>query len=296
LFFHHSIVAVKFATYLLAALNDGGAERRNIATSRASVSRMHLGLYKRMTRRRKLLLFELTLFALFPTAGKACLVCCGRHAAASILRLPPPFSSSSSTILFETNAAALTGQRQQQQQQLCHIPREVVSETRRDDTTIVTSLASLSSYAQNTDWKHLFAGNDSFLLNNLGENDKEENNQSNQKNEGRDATVEESDNSTGKNGEKSKDTIQEKVAEEVSMTAAMVASIGFYKRFISPLLPPACRFFPTCSQYGVQAIQEFGPCQGGILTAWRLLRCSPFGGKGYDPPKWPPVFYTYSSY
>lgn len=80
------------------------------------------------------------------------------------------------------------------------------------------------------------------------------------------------------------------------MTTAMVSSIGFYKKFISPLLPPACRFVPTCSQYGVQAIQEFGPAKGGLLTAWRIMRCSPFGGKGYDPPKWPPVFYTYSSY
>jgi putative membrane protein insertion efficiency factor len=80
------------------------------------------------------------------------------------------------------------------------------------------------------------------------------------------------------------------------MSAAMIASIGVYKNFISPLLPPACRFLPTCSQYGVQAIEEFGPCQGSILTAWRLLRCSPIGGKGYDPPKWPPVSYWYSSY
>lgn len=81
-----------------------------------------------------------------------------------------------------------------------------------------------------------------------------------------------------------------------AMTTGMVAAIGFYKQFISPLLPPACRFVPTCSQYGVQAIKEFGPTKGGILTAWRLLRCSPIGGKGYDPPKWPPVPFTYSSY
>lgn len=83
---------------------------------------------------------------------------------------------------------------------------------------------------------------------------------------------------------------------EVEVTAAMVASIGFYKKFISPLLPPACRFLPTCSQYGVQAIEQFGPTKGAILTAWRLLRCSPIGGRGYDPPKWPPVAYNYGSY
>lgn len=80
------------------------------------------------------------------------------------------------------------------------------------------------------------------------------------------------------------------------VSSAMVGAIGFYKTFISPLLPPACRFLPTCSQYGVQAIEEFGPTKGAILTAWRLLRCSPFGGKGYDPPRWPPVHYTYGSY
>lgn len=80
------------------------------------------------------------------------------------------------------------------------------------------------------------------------------------------------------------------------VSAAMVGTIGFYKNFISPLLPPACRFLPTCSQYGVQAIEDFGPEKGVILTAWRLLRCSPFGGKGYDPPKWPPVAYNYGSY
>ena len=89
---------------------------------------------------------------------------------------------------------------------------------------------------------------------------------------------------------------EEKETTAQPMTTAMIASIGFYKRFISPLLPPACRFLPTCSQYGVQAIEQFGPTKGAILTAWRLLRCSPLGGKGYDPPRWPPVGYQYSSY
>ena len=85
-------------------------------------------------------------------------------------------------------------------------------------------------------------------------------------------------------------------SDKGGMSTAMIATIGVYKNFISPLLPPACRFLPTCSQYGVQAITEFGPGKGSILTAWRLLRCSPVGGKGYDPPKWPPVSYTYSSW
>jgi putative membrane protein insertion efficiency factor len=91
-----------------------------------------------------------------------------------------------------------------------------------------------------------------------------------------------------------KDTV--KADDENNVSSAMIATIGIYKNFISPLLPPACRFVPTCSQYGVQAIQEFGPTKGVILISWRLLRCSPIGGKGYDPPKWPPVPFTYSSY
>jgi putative membrane protein insertion efficiency factor len=85
-------------------------------------------------------------------------------------------------------------------------------------------------------------------------------------------------------------------AGEEVMSESMIMAIGFYKQWISPLLPPACRFLPTCSQYGVQAIKEFGPTKGTILTAWRLARCSPFGGRGYDPPRWPPVSYTYGSY
>jgi len=84
--------------------------------------------------------------------------------------------------------------------------------------------------------------------------------------------------------------------EDNATSALMIGTIGFYKKVISPLLPPACRFVPTCSQYGVQAIEKFGPTKGCVLIAWRLLRCSPIGGKGYDPPKWPPVPFQYSSY
>lgn len=84
--------------------------------------------------------------------------------------------------------------------------------------------------------------------------------------------------------------------EENFMTSSMITAIRFYKQWISPILPPACRFLPTCSQYGVQAIKEYGPTKGALLTAWRLARCSPFGGRGYDPPRWPPVAYNYGSY
>lgn len=59
--------------------------------------------------------------------------------------------------------------------------------------------------------------------------------------------------------------------------------IRFYQRLISPLLPPACRFWPTCSSYAAQAITVHGLVKGGYLTARRLLKCHPFHPGGYDP-------------
>lgn len=56
-----------------------------------------------------------------------------------------------------------------------------------------------------------------------------------------------------------------------------------YQRFISPLLPPSCRFEPTCSQYGYEAIAKHGLVKGGVLTVWRICRCNPFCRGGYDP-------------
>ncbi|MGO9515467.1 MAG: membrane protein insertion efficiency factor YidD [Candidatus Korobacteraceae bacterium] len=56
-----------------------------------------------------------------------------------------------------------------------------------------------------------------------------------------------------------------------------------YKRFISPMLPHACRFVPTCSEYAMEAVESHGVLRGSVLAAARLLRCHPFGGAGYDP-------------
>jgi putative membrane protein insertion efficiency factor len=67
----------------------------------------------------------------------------------------------------------------------------------------------------------------------------------------------------------------------------LIAPIQFYRYFISPLLPPSCRFVPTCSQYAIEAIKVHGPLKGSTLTVRRLLRCHPVkwlgGGQGYDP-------------
>ena len=56
-----------------------------------------------------------------------------------------------------------------------------------------------------------------------------------------------------------------------------------YKNLISPLLPPSCRYYPTCSDYGAEAIKKYGPFKGGWLALKRILRCHPWGGHGYDP-------------
>ena len=62
-----------------------------------------------------------------------------------------------------------------------------------------------------------------------------------------------------------------------------IGLIRFYQRFISPLTPPACRYTPTCSQYGIEAIRKYGIIKGGWLTIKRISRCHPWGGSGYDP-------------
>ena len=59
--------------------------------------------------------------------------------------------------------------------------------------------------------------------------------------------------------------------------------ILFYQRCISRFTPPSCRFTPTCSEYARQAIMKHGPIKGLALGIWRILRCNPWGGSGYDP-------------
>jgi uncharacterized protein len=63
----------------------------------------------------------------------------------------------------------------------------------------------------------------------------------------------------------------------------MIRVIRFYKRGISPLLPPSCRFYPSCSSYGLEAVERHGAARGGWLTLKRILRCHPFCRGGYDP-------------
>jgi len=63
----------------------------------------------------------------------------------------------------------------------------------------------------------------------------------------------------------------------------LIAVIHGYQRFISPALPPACRYLPTCSVYATEAIERHGPIKGIWLGTKRICRCHPWGGSGYDP-------------
>ena len=66
----------------------------------------------------------------------------------------------------------------------------------------------------------------------------------------------------------------------------LIGLVRGYQLLISSQAPPSCRFVPTCSQYAVQALRKYGAAKGSILTMHRLLRCHPWGGHGYDPPRW----------
>lgn len=60
-------------------------------------------------------------------------------------------------------------------------------------------------------------------------------------------------------------------------------AIRLYQRTISQVLPPSCRFVPSCSDYGYEAIARYGIFRGGVMAVWRIMRCNPWGGHGYDP-------------
>jgi putative membrane protein insertion efficiency factor len=67
------------------------------------------------------------------------------------------------------------------------------------------------------------------------------------------------------------------------MKYILIGMIKFYKKFISPLKPPSCRFYPSCSSYMLEAVSRFGAIRGGWLGIRRLLKCHPFNPGGFDP-------------
>ncbi|MCI5970595.1 MAG: membrane protein insertion efficiency factor YidD [Oscillospiraceae bacterium] len=69
------------------------------------------------------------------------------------------------------------------------------------------------------------------------------------------------------------------------MKKALIRLILFYQKFISPLKKPCCRFYPTCSQYALEAVEKYGVLKGSFLALKRILRCNPFCKGGFDPLK-----------
>ena len=67
------------------------------------------------------------------------------------------------------------------------------------------------------------------------------------------------------------------------MKNILIAMIRFYQKFLSQLKHTRCPYTPTCSQYGLEAIQKYGAVKGSLLACWRILRCNPFSKGGYDP-------------
>jgi uncharacterized protein len=76
---------------------------------------------------------------------------------------------------------------------------------------------------------------------------------------------------------------QKTVVQNNVLQAVLIGLIKVYQALISPYLPNSCRFTPTCSQYGIEALKKYGVWKGISLTAKRISRCHPWGGNGYDP-------------
>ena len=63
----------------------------------------------------------------------------------------------------------------------------------------------------------------------------------------------------------------------------MIKGIRIYQKYLSPLKHTKCPYYPTCSQYGLEAIEKYGAFKCGLMAIWRILRCNPFSKGGYDP-------------
>ena len=67
------------------------------------------------------------------------------------------------------------------------------------------------------------------------------------------------------------------------MKQLLILLIRFYQKYLSPMKTTRCPYVPTCSQYGLEAIEKYGAVKGGALAVWRILRCNPLSKGGYDP-------------
>ena len=69
------------------------------------------------------------------------------------------------------------------------------------------------------------------------------------------------------------------------MKKIFIAIIKFYRKYISPMKSTKCPYYPSCSQYGLEAVEKYGVCKGGLLAVWRIIRCNPFSKGGIDELK-----------
>lgn len=67
------------------------------------------------------------------------------------------------------------------------------------------------------------------------------------------------------------------------MKKLLIFLIRCYQKYLSPLKSTKCPYYPSCSQYGLEAVEKYGAIKGGLLAAWRIIRCNPFSKGGYDP-------------
>ena len=67
------------------------------------------------------------------------------------------------------------------------------------------------------------------------------------------------------------------------MKKILIGMIKLYRKYLSPLKSTKCPYYPTCSQYVLEAIEKYGALKGSLLAVWRILRCNPFSHGGYDP-------------
>ncbi len=68
------------------------------------------------------------------------------------------------------------------------------------------------------------------------------------------------------------------------MKKLVISCVRFYQKFLSPLVPGSCRYYPTCSNYTIMAVEKYGVLKGLVKSAWRVLRCNPFSKGGVDYP------------
>ncbi|MEZ0360652.1 MAG: membrane protein insertion efficiency factor YidD [Hydrogenobacter sp.] len=68
------------------------------------------------------------------------------------------------------------------------------------------------------------------------------------------------------------------------MKKVFLTILKLWRKFVSPLYPPSCRYYPTCSEYAIMSVEKYGIVKGGLKAMWRLLRCNPFSKGGVDYP------------